>query len=86
MWTLCFNARTFAFKCLKVHEMLMGKDACGESLLWTVARRGRVDDFMALLTCLKDLAGEYVGNNLTSLFKAFVTDPCVLSVMVLTRD
>ena len=56
-------------------------------MLWREARRGPVDDFRALLTCLNEhLAGEYVGNNLTSLFKAFVTDPCVLSVMVLTRD
>ena len=56
-------------------------------MLWRMARRGPVDDFRALLRCLNEhLAGEHVGNTLTSLFKTFVTEPCALSVVVLTRD
>ena len=57
------------------------KGAGGKSLLWREARRGPVDDFRALLTCLNEhLAGEYVDNTITSLFKTFVTEPCALSV------
>ena len=63
------------------------KGAGGKSLLWRMARRGPVDDFRALLRCLNEhLADEHVGNTLTSLFKTFVTEPCALSVVVLTRD
>ena len=40
--------------CSKVQKMLMDKDARGEFLLATVARYGRLADFTAMLTCLKE--------------------------------
>jgi len=46
--------RTFALMCSKVQKMLMDKDAGGECLLMTVARHGRLADFTAMLTCLKE--------------------------------